>query len=190
MKIFDTNIELNLDSAKLWQYDKARNLNALIDNEQAFADDNLTAYWQQWYQNHFNLQTANSVGLDLWGLILGLSRPQVSGVPFSDEQYRKLLMAQVMLYNSNGSIYDINKFLKYIFLDKSILLVDGLDMSISIYFLFAVSDEDMAVLANENFLPRPAGVLLRFIIMSEIPFGFNADDPNNWSPFDNVPFWR
>jgi len=187
MKKFDVDIPIDLDAVRLWQYNNATRLNQLIDNEQLFANTNISNYWKGWQSEHFNLTTANGTGLDLWGTILSLPRP----ADYPDDMYRKLLQARIMLFNSNGSIYDINKFLKWIFSDARIFVIDRQDMTIRIYLMFALSDDEMQVLTNGNFLPRPAGVLLQFYVLSNIPLGFNtAEASTMWETFDNGTFWR
>lgn len=59
----------------LWQYANADRLNAIIDNELAFHKKNVTDFISNWYNDVFNLKTANSFGIEIWGKILGVRRP-------------------------------------------------------------------------------------------------------------------
>jgi hypothetical protein len=76
----------------LWQYNQATTLLALLNNKQNWLDENQTKFWfnvdaatdetgNGWYQNVFNLITADTFGLAVWSIILGLplyvTTPQV-----------------------------------------------------------------------------------------------------------------
>lgn len=70
MRIQEFDYSIDLLPVSLWQYNDAVNLNALITNEQAFIDDANAQFWQDWYDNVFNLITADDFGLSIWSIIL------------------------------------------------------------------------------------------------------------------------
>ena len=62
---------VNLLQALLWQYNGALNLQGLLEAKQNWYNVNQTAFWQNWYYNVFNLETADQFGLVVWSIILG-----------------------------------------------------------------------------------------------------------------------
>ncbi|GBK97755.1 DUF2612 domain-containing protein [Vibrio harveyi] len=56
----------------LWQDNEAKNLQALIKAQQDWIDENHCRFWDDWYKDVFNLDTANDFGLRVWSEILGL----------------------------------------------------------------------------------------------------------------------
>jgi len=77
--------EINLLQAILWQYNNAVNLQGLLEAKNAWYEANQTEFWSSWYDNVFNLETADQFGLVVWGIILGLQLyvnvPPPSGAP-------------------------------------------------------------------------------------------------------------
>ena len=72
MKIQTFDYSVDLLQSILWQYDKATHLNSLIDSKQSWYTLNQTGFWTDWYNNVFNLLTANTFGLVVWSIILNL----------------------------------------------------------------------------------------------------------------------
>jgi hypothetical protein len=70
MNIQEFNYTVNLLQAILWQYDEATNLLSLINQKQAWYNLNQSQFWKDWYNNVFNLITANAFGLSVWSYIL------------------------------------------------------------------------------------------------------------------------
>ena len=68
--IQEFNYSTNLLRAILWQYDQSPNLLSLLTQKQEWYDLNQTAFWTDWFNNVFNLQTANLFGLAVWSIIL------------------------------------------------------------------------------------------------------------------------
>lgn len=181
MKIYTPDNTASLNEAILWQYENAERLKALILAQQTFFEDAVTTFWDDYLDNIFNISTADSFGLRMWGIILGIQRPSydVGGTPttFSDEQYRLLLKSRVMLMRMNASSFDINKYLSFLFSGNPVFLYDNLDMTITYFFNYHLSDEDTAVLAIDGVLPRPTGVkaIVEFAVIDEpLIFGFSG----------------
>lgn len=72
MKIQSFDYSANLLQAILWQYDNAENLLQLVQQQQIYFDTNHSEFWRRWYNDVFNLDTANEFGLVVWTIILGL----------------------------------------------------------------------------------------------------------------------
>jgi hypothetical protein len=70
IQTFDYSIDLK--KALLWQYDKAENIQGMFNLEQEFIDEYHTQFWEYWYRDVFNLDTANEFGLNVWSIILDL----------------------------------------------------------------------------------------------------------------------
>lgn len=61
-----------------WLQNNAPNITELIEGFQNWRDVNNTQFWSNWQSSVFNLQTANSFGLVVWCIILGVSNEVVS----------------------------------------------------------------------------------------------------------------
>lgn len=70
IQLFDFSVELM--QALLWQYNNATRLRYLLTEKNLFYIQNQTQFWQDWYTNVFNLETANQFGLAVWSIILGV----------------------------------------------------------------------------------------------------------------------
>lgn len=55
-----------------WMQNNAPNIQAIIQAKQTWYTKYNTAFWSNWEENIFNLQTANAFGLVVWCIILGL----------------------------------------------------------------------------------------------------------------------
>lgn len=53
-----------------WKENAASNIRALLENKQAWIDQNHTQFWQDFETDIFNLKTANDFGLAVWSIIL------------------------------------------------------------------------------------------------------------------------
>lgn len=72
MRIQEFDYSVNLLQAVLWQYDESANLLSLIKQKQTWYDTYQSQFWTDWYNNVFNLFTANQFGLSLWSYILNI----------------------------------------------------------------------------------------------------------------------
>ncbi len=72
MRIQEFDYSVNLLQSILWQYGEASNLLSLINSKQAWYEINQTEFWTNWYNDVFNLQTANEFGLSVWSYILNV----------------------------------------------------------------------------------------------------------------------
>lgn len=191
MKVCNLENSVNLLECLLWQYDNAPRLQSLIQSMQDDLNTNTRDFWNDFYTNVFNLDTANSFGLTVWGILLGVERPKYTSSGqeyiYTDEMYKKYLKARSILYANNGSIYDMNKYFEFLFPNKPILVVDNLDMTIRVVFYYTPSNDELVLVNNPNFLPRPSGVKLEVaVIPPDKIFGF---DGSTLSGFDQGTFF-
>jgi hypothetical protein len=70
--IEDFDFSVDILSALLWRQNNATTLQSLLQQKQDWYNENHTQFWQDWYTNVFNLQTANEFGLSVWAQILGI----------------------------------------------------------------------------------------------------------------------
>ena len=70
IEVFDFSVDLI--KALLWQYDNTVKLKGLLEKKLLWYDENYTFFWQDWYDNVFNLLTANTFGLAVWSIILDI----------------------------------------------------------------------------------------------------------------------
>lgn len=62
----------DLHKAILWQYEQSPNLKALIEYKQRFYDEAVSGFWQKWYDEFYNIDTAENWGLNVWAQILNV----------------------------------------------------------------------------------------------------------------------
>jgi hypothetical protein len=76
MNIQEFDYSVDLLAVVLWQYDKATNLLNLLQQKQTWYDQNQTQFWQDWYNQIFNLGASNTqistFGLAVWSIILNV----------------------------------------------------------------------------------------------------------------------
>lgn len=65
-------LELSVDLMRtiLWQYESAGSAIALAQNDQTFIDAQYKGFWESWFNDVFNLPTANEFGVMVWSRIL------------------------------------------------------------------------------------------------------------------------
>lgn len=145
---FDFSVDLM--KALLWQYNDAEKLQALLQEKQDWYNSNQTDFWERWYWDVFNLDTANEFGLSVWAKILeapfsigeGQDDPGKPLFGFNDgavnfangnfaksssrtvtltlEQKRLIIKLRYMKLVSRGTVADCNRFCKAIFGKDSI----------------------------------------------------------------------
>lgn len=176
-KIANLNFKYDYKPLIMWQYDNAENLKKIVDNEQKFLDVAVTQFRDEFDEHIFNLDTCDANGLELWGKLLQVSRPMVSGVYFNDEQYRLLLKSRIYAIRWEGTCYGLTSLIHSLFPDVIFRVVDcPLDanqdpqiMTVNIDFASGLTAEQEVVLRMGytdplsgtyvyTFLPRPAGV--------------------------------
>lgn len=122
MEIASTTPAIDMMRSILWQYDHARNLVTLISELQGISTVATTDFWQRFISDVMNADTATGAygnpftGLDSLGRVIGVQRPAtVKGVSASDDFYRRLLKAHVVLSFEDASSKSIGKYLVTLF---------------------------------------------------------------------------
>lgn len=206
---FDFSVDLL--RAILWQYDGASGLQSILRSKSAWYDENQRDFWINWERDVFDLTTANDFGCAVWALILGV--PLSIGQPGSGdrpvwgfgpdnlnfgngnfgrasdgvaaltlEQKRLVLRLRYFQLISDGSVPHTNFVLQQVFGQGYI--VDNLDMTATYVFETELSSDVRMVLDELDLLPRPAGVDINIIYLSNPVWGFGPNNEN----FNNGPF--
>lgn len=144
-KIQEFDFSVDLMRALLWQYNDAENLQSILQSKQDWYNENQANFWNDWYNDVFNLMTANNFGLTVWSIILDIpivvvSQPPDTGeIPWGFEAYsenynngnfagssspiqtltteqaRTVLRMRYFQITSRGTIPEINRFLSILF---------------------------------------------------------------------------
>lgn len=140
---FDFSVDVM--KALLWQYNDAERLQTLLQKKQDWYNSNQEEFWENWYWDVFNLDTANEFGLSVWAKILeapftlgeGKDDPgkplfgfnegaanfgtgnfaRTSGRSVSLTLDQKRLIIKLRYWNliSRGTVSDCNRFCKAVF---------------------------------------------------------------------------
>lgn len=83
----------------------------------------------------------------------------------SDSAYRTLIYAKALANISDGSIPSINQILLRLFPHRgNCFATDGLDMTMTYTFKFALTQVELAIVAQSGALPKPTGVSATTVI--------------------------
>lgn len=203
---------LDLEQVLLWQYNDALRLQSVIQSKQLWVDENQEQFWSDWYDDVFNLITANDFGLMVWTIILGLPigapatpkaglswgfgpyrknfdngnfAPSKNGSQwFSREDRRILLRLRALQLFNNGSIQSINPYLTDIIGAPS-YMTDNLDMSVTFTFTGKVSPKLAQAMLEYNVLPRPSTVGIKLMIYNTGSAFFGFDDQTGSAGFSD-----
>lgn len=186
---FDYSVDVL--SALLWQYNQAARLLSIMEQKQAWYDENQTAFWTDWEKNVFNLDTADQFGLTVWSIILdipiivvitppsniigfgwgplhknfthGNFKATTGGQQLTVEQARTVLKMRYFQITTRGTIPEINKFMSKLFEDQgSCYVLDNANMSMTYVFEFEIPSSLNYIFTNYDILPRPAGVSVAY----------------------------
>lgn len=204
IQLFDFSVDVL--QALLWQYNDAARLQSLLRQKQDWYNENQTAFWQDWYDNVFNLLTANDFGLQVWSIILDLPLIVVqappgspepawgfedthknfdngnffstgnTGIALTREQARLVLRLRYFQMTTNATVPEINKILGYLFGPGLVYVLDGYDMTIEYVFTFVPDSQLSFILQKYDLLPRPAGVGYSILVLPENTFGFEGHE--------------
>lgn len=84
----------------------------------------------------------------------------------SDTAYRMLILAKGLFNITDGSIPAINRILRLLFSGRGACYVtDGLDMSMTYTFEFALTSVELAIVEQSGVLPRPTGVSATVVVI-------------------------
>lgn len=148
MNVQQIDYNVDLLRAVLWQYDGAPALKSILEQKSQWYSENQEAFWEAWFRDVFDLNTANEFGLQVWARILGLPL-QVALAPdpldkptwgfgadnqnftngnfstFSESiqnlttaQKRLVLKLRYIQLVSRGTVPEVNQFLSDLFRDE------------------------------------------------------------------------
>lgn len=192
--IQEFDYSVNILRSLLWRNNEAVNIQALMQFKQDAFDELNVQFWTDWYDNVFNLKTANEFGLNVWSIILGVEitiDPEVEppnsnfgfgpfrknfnngnfsanagDVVLTPDDARLVLRLRYYQLILNGNVLDINKALQDVFGDLGLAYVqDNLDMTMLYVFEFSLTAEVQFILDTTDILPRPTGVDVSYIII-------------------------
>lgn len=198
--IQDFNFSINLLESLLWQYNEAETLESILQQKQDWTNENYVTFWEDWYNNVFNLETANDFGLDVWAKILDVnfvippgavrntnlfgfgvenenffnSNFSPSGnedTEYTTEQRRLILRLTYIKYVSRGTVPETNKILTDFFGFK-VYILDNLNMTGTVIFSQTVAEQEIEILEKYDLIPRPAGVKIDYSTVTGNGFGF------------------
>lgn len=189
----------NVEQTIISQYGNSPVLLELIDNVNAYLDP--SADIGAFYDNVFNIQTAQGFGLDILGKIIGVSRaitinspanasilppfgpsPLTPGLTpnsylLTDAAYRPLILTKALSNISDCSAGSYNLRLANLFAGRGRCYVEDQGAMQFLYmFEFYVYPYELAILSQSGAFPRPAGVQLNGYVTPSVPGALFAWD--------------
>jgi hypothetical protein len=154
------------------------------------------ADFQKFYDDVWNIETAVTFGLDIWGKILGVDRniyiPPLFPVRTSavytmtDTEYRKMLLTKALANITPATAEGINVILKLIYSEQdNAFSVDLGGMDMQYKMLYRPEDWQYGIMLAGNIVPKPAAVGAGTFTINEY-FGFS--EAISWQPFDIAIF--
>lgn len=196
------------------QYATSQTIRALIESARVrIAPD---ADISLFYQTIFDIESAQGIGLDIWGRILGIGRgvnidvidayfgfyeadydsfnmsPFFNGegvtqrYELADDAYRELLLWKAMANISDASASSLNQLLLTMFPGQDIVVHESDVMSLELYIFFPLEPYQRVILQQYGLMAKGAGVGLKWV---EIPYPVFGFAEAGFDPFDNSPFW-
>lgn len=181
------------------QYGNSTSLTSIISS--FFAAEDQTADMQAFFDNIWNIDTAQGFGLDVWGRIVGVGRAipvtvdaylgfgngnyeGFGGGPFfngslttnnvnlTDPAYRQVILAKAFANIMDGTIPSYNALLLMVFADRgNAYVIDNGDMTMTYAFEFSLTEFDLALM--NAVIPHPTGVGSN--IVQNLPVGVAWD---------------
>jgi Protein of unknown function (DUF2612) len=201
VQIQDFDFSVDILSALLWQHNEADALRAILEAKQSWYDTNQEQFWSDWYNDVFNLDTANEFGRRVWSIILNIplvitATPSPStkiGFGFSnkrknfnhgnfnasgsstisltEEQQRLVLKLRYYQLVARPNVIERNEILKRLFGD--VYSLDPLTMgNIVIVFGYEPGSQLRLILEEYDLMLRPAAVGVSYVIATKTQFGF------------------
>lgn len=103
----------------LWQYDHAPNLVGLIRGWQEIATASVERFWDYVRDAVFDIDRADTFGLNVVGRLLGLRRPTVviDGIatPISDGLFRNVLKGRFFMFGTSPTAANYNRYLALVY---------------------------------------------------------------------------
>lgn len=193
------------------QEDKPTTVGQLCDS--IAAENDVDANLLDFYLTAWDIQTAQGVWLDYWGIWVGIGRYlqvvssyanwgvapdsgtfnnsvfyngalSTNNYRLPDYVYRKLILIKAFANISGCSIPVLNQCLLMFFDGRRAYAVDNFDMTVTINIEFTLADWEYSVLTLSNAFPKCAGVRYNYTFYTSGFFGFAPDS----GTFDNSTF--
>lgn len=194
MNIKNYECKLDLLKSMVWQDNDSINLQALIDAKNLWYQENHCNFWTDWFNDVFNLDTANPFGLRVWSDILDLPLYSTiipddpdypnfgfdpTGLNFENgnfatdtnnnyrltfEQIRTVLKLKWLQLTTNCVTPEINRSLANIFPAGDIFAIDTFNMTMTYVNVERLPKELFRIIKELDLLPRPAAVGINFIV--------------------------
>ncbi len=188
---------IDVESTIISQYGSSSIIGQLIQNMNDDIDPR--ADIENFYNAVWNIDTAETWGLDIWGNIIGLGRyveipPDLQPIPgntdtfyIPDEDYRSFLLFKAATNITNCSARSINRLLtnKFIGRGRAYILDTG-GMTMRYVFEFLLTYWEKSLFRQGIVVPKTTGVNIDIL---EIPdanvFGFRG---SGLKPYDQYPY--
>ena len=207
---------LNVKDTIISQYANSPILLSIIKSLNTAIDTRVDI--KRFYNNIWDIDTANGYGLDIWGVILGINRffkviEQGDFIGFEngfntfnnaiwytgnngvkmhkmdDESYRNILKLKAISNIIYATIPNINKFLSEMFKNRGRVYLEKVDtMHLCYIFEFSLTPIEVSILKSGNILPRPSGVLIDFKVIDKEAVNFGFIE-SELNTFDNGVFY-
>lgn len=199
----------NVKATIISQYANSPVLCSLIEHFDEYIDPVYEV--EHFYRLIWNLDTAQGIGLDFWGKVVGISRDVVISEKnqfigsslasddlakykensrhfMNDDMFRKMILMKAMSNIIYVTAYNINTLLLLLFEKRGrAYFIKSGTMSARYVFEFNLTAEEKAVLISTDLLPRPTGVLVDFYEPDiKKTFGFIEAD---MAPFGEGAFY-
>lgn len=208
----------NVRQTVISQYATAPSMLSLIDSINDHIDP--ATDFDAFYRFIWDLETAEGVGLDIWGRIVGVGRvlaipgtapyfgfedgftpfdegpfwnevPITGNYTLADDAYRMLIFVKAAANISATTIPVLNRLLREVFKDRGrCFVVNTGGMTMQYRFEFYLAPYEMSILQNSGALPAPAGVEVSIV---QVPLASTfgfAEAGAGLLPFDEGTFYR
>lgn len=163
----NNDIGADLDALVTWQYDNADRLTGIVDLLKDFFTKAVTVPMDGQLTLAGLKDLDEDWALNIWGVLLGLPRPQLSyggeSHQMSTENYKNLLLARYRLLCGNASVKEYVEYIKTIFLGNA-SFHDNMNMSASVTWNETAPETGELKALYDTYLDRimllPTGVYL------------------------------
>ncbi|TNV99895.1 DUF2612 domain-containing protein [Xylella fastidiosa] len=167
----------------IWQYKGQPRATATA----ALISDTFSTTWNGLadLRQTLDIEKATGTALDLIGQHVGQSRvlssertPVRHDLSLDDAAYRFLIKCRIAKNHMTGTAPNMEEVLDFIF-PGSAAVLDHYDMSYTVFVSTAmISDVIGHAITALDILPRPAGVRVRYNLVTHLPFGYERSNRN------------
>lgn len=190
---------IDVESTIYSQYAESASIVQLVKGINEYLDPR--ADFETFFDLVWNVETAESYGLDVWGGIVDISRfieiptrfqpPSAEGSTdvyrLPDEEYRSFILFKAATNITNCSVFSINRLLTNKFQSRGRAYVEDVGGMVMRYvFEFELTFWEKALMLERKVYPKTTGVFVDFLeIPSRLVFGFRG---SGLQPFNQAPF--